>query len=165
MKFKLLTAILVIGGLVVGSAKPYAAEDHAPDQHVTLSPELVELLRAEMREISFGIQGLALSLATADWQSIQETSAKIRASYIMENQLTPAQAEELEHVLPEQFKQLDAEFHHRAEKLGMAAAEHDSELVVFHYSRLLESCAGCHSTYASERFPGFASSIVPSQQH
>lgn len=165
MKFKLLTAILVIGGLTAGSARTYAAEDHASDQHIALSPELVELLRAEMREISKGIQSLALSLATADWHAIQETSEKIRASYIMENQLTPAQAEELEHVLPEQFKQLDADFHHRAQKLGLAAAEHDAELALFHYSRLLESCANCHSTYAKERFPEFASPIAPSHQH
>jgi|GEM_PF-869114 len=107
----------------------------APQPDIKLSPDLQNLLRVEMREITTGVQGIAVSLATADWHSIQEISTKIRTSYIMEKKLTPAQAKELEQVLPEQFKQLDAEFHQRAEWLGVAAAAHDPELVAFHYSR------------------------------
>lgn len=114
-----------------------------------------------MREITTGVQGIAVSLATADWQSIQETSTKIRTSYIMEKKLTPAQAKELEQALPEQFKQLDAEFHQRAEWLGVAAAAHDPELVAFHYSRLVESCALCHAAFAKSRFSGFSSPAQP----
>lgn len=107
----------------------------APQPDIKLSPDLQNLLRVEMREITTGVQGIAVSLATADWHSIQEISTKIRTSYIMEKKLTPAQAMELKQVLPEQFKQLDAEFHQRAEWLGVAAAAHDPELVAFHYSR------------------------------
>ena len=97
-----------------------------------------------------------MSLAAADWKSIEETSQNIRASYIMEKKLTDAHAKELEQALPENFKQLDREFHQRAEKLGAAAAAHDPELVAFQYSRLIESCADCHSAYAQTRFPGFS---------
>jgi hypothetical protein len=53
------------------------------------------------------------------------------------------------------------EFHQRAERLGVAAAAHDPELVAFHYSRLVESCALCHAAFAKSRFPGFSS---PAQQ-
>jgi cytochrome c556 len=150
-------AIVVIGSIVACSVSTYAAERLARNQDLKLSPDLTELLRAEMREVANGVQGVTLSLATADWKSIEDTSVKIRASYIMEKKLTAAQAGELENALPEQFKQLDAEFHQRAEKLGAAAAAHDAELVVFHYSRLLESCTRCHSVYAHARFPGFSS--------
>lgn len=148
--------IFVIGSLSMASANIYAAKPLPVRQDVGLSPPLLNLLRAEMREITAGVQAIALSVATADWKAIQDTSAKIRASYIMEKKLTPAQAQELEQGLPEQFKRFDAEFHQRAEKLGTAAAAHDSELVAFRYSRLVESCAQCHSAYAKSRFPGFA---------
>ena len=74
----------------------------------------------------------------------------------MEKKLTPSQAEELERALPQRFKELDAEFHLRAQRLGAAAAAHDAELVVYHYSRLIESCTTCHAAYAGTRFPGFA---------
>lgn len=134
-----------------------------PSSSIKLTPDLLNLLRAEMREIAGGIQGIAGALATGDWKTIETTSAKIRASYIMEKQLTPAQAQALERALPEPFKQLDAEFHQRAEKLGQAAAAHDAELATFHYSRLVESCVRCHATYAPKRFPGFQQ--TPTRSH
>ena len=165
MTTRLLATIFVIGSLSAAQLNTHAAESHASYQDVRLSPELLNLLRAEMREITAGVQNIALSLASADWQSIEETSAKIRASYLMEKNLTPTQAKELEQALPEQFKQLDAQFHQRAERLGTAAALHDPELVAFHYSRLVESCALCHSAYAKSRFPGFASPVQQGHHH
>lgn len=161
MTRKLRATIFVIFNLASGSIATYAAEPPATQPGIKLSPDLQNLLRAEMREITTGVQGIAVSLATADWQSIQETSTKIRTSYIMEKKLTPAQAKELEQSLPDQFKQLDAEFHQRAERLGVAAAAHDPDLVAFHYSRLVESCAICHAAFAKSRFPGFS---PPAQQ-
>jgi cytochrome c556 len=146
-------------------SRGYAQEPGTPSQGVRLSPALLDLLRAEMREIAGGVQGIALSLAAGDWKAIQDTSAKIRASYIMEKKLTPAQARELEQALPEHFKHIDAEFHERAEKLGAAAAAHDPGIVAFQYSRLVESCALCHAAFARSRFPGFGPPAQPGHQH
>ena len=165
MIIKLLAIIVVIVSLAARLASTYASESHSPSQGVMLSPALLKLLRAEMREISGDVQGMVLSLATADWESVQKTSAKLRASYVMEKDLTPDQAGELENALPERFKQLDAEFHQRAERLGSAAAAHDPELVAFQYSRLVESCAVCHSAYARSRFPGFAPPVQEGHRH
>lgn len=165
MTCKLLATIFAICNLASVCIDSYAAELHDPQPAIKLSADLQNLLRAEMREITMGVQGIAVSLATADWQSIEETSSKIRTSYIMEKKLTPAQEKELEQALPEQFKKLDAEFHQRAERLGAAAAAHDAELVAFHYSRLVESCALCHAAYAKSRFPGFASPAQPGHHH
>jgi cytochrome c556 len=165
MRARILITIVVIGGLITGTGFTYAAEPSAADKDIKLSPELLNLLRDEMREIAGGVQAMALSIATADWKSIQETSAKIRASYIMEKKLTSAQARALEAGLPERFKELDAAFHQRAEKLGAAAAAQDAELVAFQYSRLLESCTVCHSEYAKSRFPGFAPATKQVHHH
>lgn len=158
-------AIVVIASIAAGPAGTWAADAPPPDRDLRLPPDLTEILRAEMREIASGVQGVTLSLATADWKAIQDTSARIRASYIMEKQLTAAQARELEKALPEQFRLLDAEFHQRAGQLGAAAAAQDAELAVFHFSRLLESCSLCHSRYATGRFPGFAPVTPPGHRH
>jgi cytochrome c556 len=139
--------------LLAISGRAYSAD-------VKLSPQVLELLRAEMREVSAGVQAMALSIASGDWRAIQDTSARIRASYIMEKQLTPAQARELETALPPRFKALDAEFHDGAGKLGAAAAAHDAKLVVAQYSRMLESCTACHAAFASTRFPNFSPANV-----
>lgn len=140
---------------------------HAAGQSadLPLSPPVRSLLQQEMREVARGTQTLAVALATADWKTLHDTAAMIRSSYIMNKQLTAAQKHELEHALPAGFKQLDAEFHARAEKLALAAEAHDHELAAFHYSRLVESCAVCHSGYAKSRFPGFASFTPPAHGH
>lgn len=137
MRACILTTICIFTCLFA-SASGIRAEgdpDPAGDRQIHLSPELLSLLRTEMREISRGIGKLAPSLAEADWESARETSEKISASYVMKQSLTPAQATELAHALPERFKRLDADFHHRAERLGAAAEAHDAELAVFHPER------------------------------
>lgn len=118
-----------------------------------------------MREISTGVQRIAVALATADWKAVQESSYSIRDSYVLEKKLTPDQEKELAHALPERFKQLDEEFHRRAAKLGEAASAHDAELTVFHYARLIEGCVGCHAAYAQSRFSGFVSSTQLEHHH
>lgn len=156
---KLFGIFLFISNPVFAAAQTM---DEAPENkhsEIRLSNDLLDLLRQEMLDIAKGIQTIALSLAIADWKSIQDTSIRIRDSYIMNRNLTPKQARELEQTLPEKFKELDAELHHRAEKLATAADAHDRELAVFQYSRLIESCTTCHSSYAGKRFPGFAPGV------
>ena len=158
---KPLTAILAT--LLLTFPAAHAEQPTSADLH--LSPQVRGLLQQEMREVSRGTQTLAIALATADWKTLHDTAAMIRSSYIMSKQLTAAQKHELEHALPAGFKQLDAEFHARAEKLALAAEARDHELAAFHYSRLVESCAVCHSGYAKSRFPGFASFAPPAHEH
>ncbi len=161
MMSRLLVTGILFSSLVAISIDLSAEESHAPPQEIKLSQDLLNVLRAEMKEISTGVQLIAVALATADWKAIQESSRNIRESYVMEKKLTPNQEKELVRVLPERFMQLDAEFHQRAAKLGEAASAHDAELAAFHYARLIESCAQCHSLYARSRFPGFAPSTLP----
>ena len=165
MKKRFLMILLMLWGLILVQQQAYAVEPHPTDVSAMLSPQLLELLRAEMRELSVGVQGISLAVATAEWQLIQDTSEKIRGSYIMERNLTPAQASELEKALPDQFKLFDALFHKRAEQLGAAAAVRDAELVIFHYSRMLESCTVCHAEFAKSRFPGSSPATEKAHHH
>lgn len=159
-------SIIAMASLLLVSLSPaYAQQPMAADGDVQLSPKLRELLRAEMREIATGTQTIALALATADWKTVVSTSAKIRSSYILDKRLSAAQRLELERVLPYQFKELDERFHARADMLGAAASAHDPELATFHFYRMLESCATCHSAFAKTRFPGFSVRKPASHQH
>jgi cytochrome c556 len=156
-----IASLIFLSGLIPATAQQPVAE--AGD--IQLSPQLRELLRTEMREIASGTQILSLALASADWKTVASTSAKIRTSYILEKKLSAAQRHELERALPPGFKELDGEFHARAEKLGAAAAAHDSELAAFHFYRMVESCASCHASYAKSRFPGFSPEKPAAHRH
>jgi len=151
---------MVFGCLSANAQAPYSVQN---DLH--LSPQSIELLRAEMRALLTGIQSIASGIATADWKSVADNSAQIRASYILDQKLTPAQREELDTALPEYFKRLDSDFHHEARKLEAAATNHDAQLSAFHYYRLLETCTTCHAIYAVSRFPGFKPSTENAHRH
>ncbi len=149
--------LTVLGIMFLASTPAHAQESPASPHDLQLSQEVRGILQAEMREIAVAVQALVVSLASGDWESIETTSDNIRASYVMEKNLTDSQRHELEDQLPEYFKRLDAEFHARAEKLGLAATRQDPEAVAFQYYRLVESCANCHAAFAKTRFPGFSS--------
>lgn len=162
MKSKILSFLVVTICII---PLELSAEGYGSDSALKLSQPVLELLREEMREVTVGVQGIAPAIAMGDWALVESTSSKIRASYIMEKKLTAAQSEEFESALPDQFKRIDAEFHARAAKLGTAAASHDAELAIHHYTRMLESCTQCHAGFAPARFPGFVSPAQDGHRH
>jgi hypothetical protein len=144
-----------------------APHEAAPAAGVAaLSPELRALFRLEMA----GLQGAMLELVpaavAADWEGVGRVAGKIEGGFVLAQQLTPAQREELQARLPEGFLALDAEFHGLARGLAAAAHERRPELVSFYVYRLTDSCLSCHQRYAQERFPAFASPApAPPHEH
>lgn len=163
IKIKQMMIALTIGGLACNMA--YTQESSEPNDTLGLSQDTLTVLQAEMRELAVASQAMVMSFVSGDWVSIQRISEQMRGSYVMEQDLTDAQKQELADNLPERFRRLDMEFHARAGKLESAAANKNSELIAFHYYRLLEACATCHSEYAASRFPGFASGTRDIHQH
>jgi len=158
-------ACIILMTVAFGCVSANAQETHLQQNDLLLSPELTELLREEMRALLAGIQSIASGIATADWKSVADKSAQIRASYILDQKLTPVQRKELNTSLPEHFKRLDSDFHLEAKKLEAAATSHDRQLASFHYYRLIETCTDCHALYASSRFPGFKPTTEATHGH
>lgn len=150
-------ALVLLSTAVLGSGAAFAQAASEANGDVQLSAELTQLLRAEMRELLGGVQVLAVGIATGDWKAVADTGARISASYLLEQNLTAEQTQELSAVLPEHFRRLDAQFHLEAAKLEAAGRNRDAQLSAFHYYRLIETCTDCHSRYAPSRFPGLAS--------
>lgn len=162
---KILRSLVTVALVFVAFASGHGQQSAVTPTGLSMSPELLELFRAEMRELLGASQAISMALPVGDWAHIAATSEKMRMSYILEKKLTEAQREELDN-LPERFKRLDEQFHLRTEKLAHAASEKDAELTVFYFARLLEDCAGCHAAYAQQRFPGFAGGAVDARhQH
>ena len=163
--FKMTKKIVILIGIWIGGSIACAQEPPNLADDLQLSRDLRTLLQTEMREIAGASQAVVMSFVMGDWQSIQHISEQIRASYVMERNISDSQKQELEDKLPDHFKRLDAEFHARAERLGLAAAAEDPEIVAFHYYRMLETCATCHAAFAKSRFPGFSSEAPKVHQH
>ena len=156
---------ILLVSLAIAST-PIRAQDHEQQvENLGLPPDLMGLLQAEMREITTGVQKIPVAIAQADWDLLRATGESIQSSYIMAKALTPEQVEVLQSSLPARFKQIDSEFHERAGNLADAAEARDFELASYHYSRLIESCARCHSLYAKDRFPDFGTIEKHGHQH
>jgi hypothetical protein len=148
------------------AASPAPAAPGSQAGVAALSPELRALFRLEMA----GLQGAMLELVpaavAADWEGVARVAAKIEGGFVLAQQLTPAQREELPARLPEGFLALDGEFHGLARGLAAAAHERRPELVSFYVYRLTDACLACHARYARERFPAFApSAAAPAHEH
>lgn len=159
------TVCILLASLTITSSAIRAEDGEQHGETIVLQPDLLALLQAEMREITTGVQKIPVAIAQADWETLIQTSKSVQTSYIMAKALTKEQKEALKSNLPARFKQLDSEFHARAGMLAQAAEARDFELAGYHYSRLIEGCAQCHSLYAASRFPGFGPVEEHGHQH
>ncbi|MGD8630893.1 MAG: hypothetical protein PVG72_09245, partial [Gammaproteobacteria bacterium] len=128
------------------------ADPHTPaGNHLQLSPALMQLLKQEMNAIQKGMQELIPAIISGNWQEAADIGEHIRHSYIMQQALTDAQINELQHGLPPAFLELDQSFHHSAGMLAHAANMHNAELVSFYFYKLTDTCVACHSKFAEYR--------------
>lgn len=132
----------------------------------TLSPELRELLRQEMLALQAGMMSIIPAYVSGDWREIEHIAHKMKKSYILKQSLSDEQITELHDSLPEEFIKQDKEFHYLSGMLNHAAKNKKPELVGFYFSKLSESCVGCHRQFAIHKFPAFSTdSIVEKHQH
>ncbi len=133
------------------------APEHTEPAHASgveaLSPDLRELLSQEMQALQKGMISIIPAYSSGNWGEIETTARKIKNSYILKQKLTPSQAKELHSVLPPAFIEKDQWFHYLAGMLEHAAKNKKPELVNFYFSEMNRSCIGCHSAFATHKFP------------
>ena len=96
------------------------------------------------------------TIAAGEWDKVSALGQKIKKSFILKQKLTGAQKEELHRVLPEQFIEMDMDFHKSAGMLAHAAEMKNADVVNFYFSKMNAACVSCHGKYAAERFPGLS---------
>ena len=134
-------------------------------QQVQLSTDLLSLLNQEMGLIQQGVMDLVPAMAAGKWDKVSTIGQQIKASFILKQKLTEAQKEELHQVLPQQFVEMDMDFHKSAGMLAHAAEMNNADVVNFYFYKMNAACASCHSKYAAKRFPGFAKNSEEDHHH
>jgi len=157
MRLKIITTLMVILIPVLGFAE---GQDHheAGDAGAgieSLSPALRGLLAQEMLALETGMQAIIPAYSSGNWSEIAHIAEQMENSFILKQALTDEQKKELHSSLPDSFIDLDKQFHYLAGMLKHVAKNEKSELVGFYFSKLNESCVGCHAQYATHRFPAF----------
>jgi len=121
----------------------------------SLSVPLQQLLKQEMQGLQQGLLALQPAYISGDWQQVAEIAMKMKNSYILKQQITPAQNHELHTKLPQAFINKDKEFHYFAGMLSHVADQKKTELIGFYLEKLTSSCMGCHASFATEKFSHF----------
>lgn len=129
-----------------------------------LSPELREMLSKEMFAIQEGMMAIIPQYAAGNNIEIAAIARQIKESFVLAKNLTEAQKHELHSKLPASFLALDEQFHYNAGMLQHVAEKNKNELIGFYFSQLSEACAGCHSMYATHKFPLLAPKAVSNSE-
>ena len=122
-----------------------------------LSSDLRDLLSQEMRALENGMMSIIPAYNSGNWGEIETTAGKMKNSYILKQNLTESQVKELHSVLPNAFIKKDQRFHYLAGMLEHAAKNKKAELINFYFSEMNESCVGCHTVFATHKFPALLS--------
>lgn len=121
-----------------------------------LSPGLRKLLSQEMRLIQKGMTDILPLYVSGKWTEIAVIASKIEASFVLKQKLSRKQRHELHKKLPGAFIELDQHFHYLSGMLAHAAKMEKPELVGFYFSKMNETCVGCHTRFATHKFPALA---------
>jgi len=132
---------------------------------IELSPGLLALLNQEMGLIQQGVMDMVPAIAAGEWDKVSALGQKIKKSFILKQKLTDEQKEELHRLLPEQFIEMDMDFHKSAGMLAHAAEMRNADVVHFYFYKMNANCVSCHSKYAQERFPGLANGDKEGHHH
>ena len=148
--YTVLVAVIAFAGAPLAQA-----DDHIEKGVESLSPELRGLLSKEMVAIQNGMMSLISAYASGNFGEIATVAGQIKNSYILKQAMSRQQRHELHQKLPNSFIHLDKQFHSYAGLLEEAARKNNGELVGFYFSKLVDSCSGCHSQHAKHKFPAF----------
>lgn len=144
---------------------PAAGYSQGPSDHLHLSSGLTQLLQQEMQAIQQGMQALIPAIVSGNWEAVAETGEKIQHSYLMKQQLTGEQRQELQRSLPQGFRELDRSFHHAAGMLAHAARMKNADVINFYFYKLTDTCVACHTRFAVNRFPELSSADSHGEDH
>lgn len=85
-----------------------------------------------------------------------ELAQQIHESFILQQEMTAGDRQDLMAAVPEDFVRMDRRFHELSAELARAAEAGDAQLQHERFGQLLEACSACHARYATDRFPNYS---------
>ena len=131
-----------------------AAEPHDPPATAELSPATRALIIAEMQAMAQAMGRIHTAVVSGDHATVSDEARKIHDSFVLKQELSAAQREELGAKLPAGFIAADRAFHVLARNLAQAGEHHDATLQRLWFQEMTRACQSCHIDHAGTRFPG-----------
>lgn len=154
--FKLSLLTLLMPALCFGQGHEGHSVDETDTGIADLSPDLRKLFAEEMRQLQTGMTQILPLYVSGGWAEIALIAGQMEDSYVLKQNLSAEQMDELHAKLPGEFIKLDQQFHYLAGMLEHAAKMEKSELVGFYFSEMSDACFNCHTQFARQRFPSLS---------
>lgn len=145
----IVSAVLATGIFAVASA------DQSDGINIgsQLPPKVRGLLIQEMQAILDASQDIQAAIVQGNHEIVATQAQAIHDSFIMDQQMTATDKQALVTTVPEAFLERDKALHELSADLAEAGRNRDTERQLNHFSKMMQGCVGCHSQYASARFP------------
>lgn len=132
----------------------FGAEPQSQPATASLSAETRAVLIEEMQAISQAMGRIHTAVVTGDHPTVAEEARNIHDSFVLQQELSDAQREEIGTELPPTFIAADRAFHVLAERLARAGENGNPALERLWFQEMTRACQACHTDYAGARFPG-----------
>lgn len=119
-----------------------------------LPPDVSGLLRREMAQLDQGMHRLHSAIVAGRSDLAAETARRIHDSFILKQEITPEQRQQVVGTVPPEFIAKDRALHGAAADLAKAAEADDWARVTELYAAMSRGCVDCHAAHATARFPG-----------
>jgi len=158
--YKIIPVLLLIPSLCFAADNALQAENSIPSAVTTLSSPLRTLLSQEMQQLQKGMMEIQPLYISGRWAEIAPIAKTMEDSYVLKKSLSKDQVHELHSKLPNEFIELDQQFHYLSGELAHAAKTQKPRLVGFYYAKMSETCLNCHTKFATHRFPALISKAL-----
>lgn len=145
---------LALLAMVVMPIAALGAEPQSQLATASLFPETRAVLIEEMKAISKAMGRIHTAVVTGDHPTVAREARNIHDSFVLQQELSDAQREEIGTELPPDFIKADRAFHLLAERLAQAGDDGNPALERLWFQEMTRACQACHADYAGARFPG-----------
>lgn len=146
----IVSAVLAMGVFTTASAE----QSGNINVGAQLPPKVRGLLIQEMQAILEASQQIQAAIVQGHHETVARRAQAIHDSFIMDQQMTAADEQSLLAAVPAAFLERDKALHELSAQLAEAGRDRDTTRQLQQFSEMIQGCVGCHSRYATARFPG-----------
>ncbi len=119
-----------------------------------LSPPTRALLIKEMQALASAMGRIHHAMVIGEHRTVATEAKAIHDSFVLAQELSDSQRQEIQTTLPTAFVSADRAFHELSARLVDAADEEDARAERLWFDEMTRACLACHQRFAGKRFPG-----------
>jgi cytochrome c556 len=145
------------GALIAVLGTPSGLLAQTPDATLAteaLAPSTRALLIQEMQALAAAMGRIHRAMVIGEYRAVATEAKAIHDSFVLAQELSESQRQEIQTTLPSAFVSADQNFHELSARLVDAATQEDARLERLWFDEMTRACLACHRTFAGKRFPG-----------